>query len=221
MLKKATRIILLLMFVFSVSTLKAQDSLDISVTYQVDMELEFLKGSFDPATDTVEVRGSYFGWGSEAPDMIQSAVNPNIYEHTATQRAAVGDSLPAYKFYYTQGNWEGGDNKFYQITQADYDAGFAVVARPFNDATLDDVINQDATILFTVNTSGAMSSINNTAFSTVNTVHITGAVTPLKWPDGGWPDAQIDRMIPLYDNGTNGDETSGDGIFSANVTFPQ
>ncbi len=45
------------------------DSIDLSVTYQVDMELEILKGSFDPATDTVEVRGEYFGWGSEAPDM--------------------------------------------------------------------------------------------------------------------------------------------------------
>ena len=58
-------------------------------------------------------------------------------------------------------------------------------------------------------------------FTTVNTVHITGAVQPLSWPDGGWPDAQIDRMIPLFDDGTNGDETASDGIFSANVTFPQ
>ena len=219
-MKKITSLFLFFMMVSWIS-IQGQDSLDISVTYQVDMELEFLKGSFDPATDTVEVRGAFFGWGSEAPDMVQSAINPNVYEHTATQRAAVGDSLPAYKFFYTEGNWEGGDNRYYQITQEDYDAGFAVVARPFNDATLDDVINQDATILFTVDTEGAISSINNTAFTTVNTVHITGAVTPLKWPDGGWPDDQLDRMIPLYDDGTNGDETAGDGVFSVNVTFPQ
>ena len=44
---------------------------------------------------------------------------------------------------------------------------------------------------------------------------------PLQWPDGGWPDAQIDRMLPMYDDGTNGDVTSGDGVFSANITFPQ
>jgi len=197
------------------------DSIDLSVTYQADMELEFLKGSFDPATDTVEVRGAFFGWGSEAPDMVQSAINPNVYEHTATQRATVGDNLPDYKFYYTPGNWEGGDNRTYKVTQDDYDAGFAVVARPFNDATLDDVINQDCTILFTVDTEGAISAINNTAFTVVNTVHITGAVTPLRWPDGGWPDDQIDRMIMMYDDGTNGDETAGDGIFSVNITFPQ
>jgi type IX secretion system substrate protein len=197
------------------------DSIDLSVTYQADMELEILKGSFDPATDTVEVRGAFFGWGSEAPDMTPNAINPNVYEHTATQRATLGDNLPNYKFYYTVGNWEGGNDKTYQVTQADYDAGFAVVARPFNDATLDDVVNQDVTVLFTVNTAGAISAVNNTAFTEVNTVHITGAVQPLTWPDGGWPDDQIDRMLPLFDDGTNGDETSGDGIFSANITFPQ
>lgn len=197
------------------------DSIDLSVTYQVDMELEILKGSFDPATDTVEVRGEYFGWGSEAPDMEQSAVNPNVWEHTATQRSTVGDNLPPYKFYYTPGNWEGGDNRVPKVTQADYDAGFKVVSRAFNDATLDDVINQDATILFTVDTDSARSAINNELFTTVNTVHITGAVQPLRWPDGGWPDDQIDRMILMYDDGTNGDETAGDGIFSVNITFPQ
>ena len=220
MLKKVTGLVVFLLFVAFIN-LSAQDSTDISVTYQVDMELEFLKGSFDPATDTVEVRGAFFGWGSEAPDMVQNAVNPNLYEHTEVQRAAVGDSLPAYKFYYTPGNWEGGDNRFYQITQADFDNGFAVVARPFNDANLETVINQDATIKFTVNTAGAISSINNTAFTAVNTVHLTGAVQPLQWPDGGWPDDQIDRMIPMYDDGTNGDVTAGDGVFSADVVFPQ
>ena len=197
------------------------DSIDLSVTYQADMELEILKGSFDPAADTLEVRGEYFGWGSEAPDMEQSAVDPNVWEWTETQRATVGDNLPPYKFYYTPGNWEGGDNRVPKVTQADYDAGFKVVKRSFNDATLDDVINQDCTILFTVDTDSALSAVNNTMFTTVNTVHITGAVQPLTWPDGGWPDAQIDRMIPLFDDGTNGDETASDGIFSANVTFPQ
>ena len=41
------------------------------------------------------------------------------------------------------------------VTQADYDAGFKVIARAFNDATLADVINQDCTILFTVDTDSA------------------------------------------------------------------
>ncbi len=199
----------------------APDSMDLSVTYQVNMELEIAKGAFNPATDTVEVRGAFFGWGSEAPDMTPNSINPNIYEYTATQKATVADKLPDYKFYYTPGNWEGGSNKTYQITLDDYNNGFAVVSRPFNDLNLDDVLQQDCTILFTVNTDGAVSSINNTAFTTVNTVHITGAVQPLRWPDGGWPDDQIDRMIPMYDDGTNGDATAGDGIWSVNITFPK
>ncbi|KAB2842795.1 MAG: hypothetical protein F9K45_06670, partial [Melioribacteraceae bacterium] len=221
MIKRITTTVFLVLFLAVLAKAQAPDSVDISVTYQVDMELEILKGSFDPASDTVEVRGAFFGWGSEAPDLVQDPVNPNLYTHTATQRATVGDQLPGYKFYYTGGNWEGGDNKTYTITQEDYDNGFAVVARPFNDASLDNVINEAATITFKVNTAGAISAVDNQPFSVVNTVHITGASTPLQWPSGGWPDSEIDRMIALYDDGTNGDEVSGDGIFTGPVTFPK
>jgi len=49
---------------------------------------------------------------------------------------------------------------------------------------------------------------------------MAGGTPPLQWPDLGWPDAQIDRMIPMFDDGTNGDLTAGDKIFSAIVTFP-
>ncbi|MBU2493167.1 MAG: T9SS type A sorting domain-containing protein [Bacteroidetes bacterium] len=197
------------------------DSIDISVTYQVDMELEFLKGSFDPAADTVEVRGGFFGWGNEAPDMTQDPVNPNLYSHTAVQKATIGDALPGYKFYYTGGNWEGGDNKTYVIKKSDYDNGYAVVNRPFNDASIDAVINQDVTVTFVVNTAGAVSAVDNQPFSVVNTVHLTGATAPLQWPSGGWPSSEIDRMIPMFDDGTHGDATAGDGIFATQVTFPK
>ena len=63
--------------------------------------------------------------------------------------------------------------------------------------------------------------LHRTPFPAINTVHIAGGTPPLQWPDLGWPDAQIDRMIPMFDDGTNGDKTAGDLIFSAEVTFPR
>lgn len=196
------------------------DSIDLSVTYNVDMELEILKGGFDPATDTVEVRGEYFGWGSEAPDMQQSPINPNWWTWTETQRATVGDNLPPYKFFYTPGNWEGGDNRVPTVTQEDYDLGYKEITRAFNDASIEDVVLQPVNILFTVDTDSAFSAAGGGYFPVVNTVHITGATAPLSWPSVGWPDGEIDRMIPMFDDGTNGDETAGDGIFSTFVEFP-
>ncbi len=54
---------------------------------------------------------------------------------TTISGAEVGDTIVAYKFFYTPNSWEGGDNKLYILTQADYDAGEATVSRPFNDGT--------------------------------------------------------------------------------------
>jgi hypothetical protein len=51
-------------------------------------------------------------------------------------------------------------------------------------------------------------------------VHAAGGTVPLQWPDLGWPDAQINLMIPMFDDGTNGDKTAGDLVFSTTVTFP-
>lgn len=48
-----------------------------------------------------------------------------------------------------------------------------------------------------------------------------GANAPLKWPNEGWPNVDSTKTIKLYDNGTNGDVTAGDNIWSRDVTFPQ
>ncbi|MBI5020137.1 MAG: T9SS type A sorting domain-containing protein, partial [Ignavibacteriales bacterium] len=104
------------------------------------------------------------------------------------------------------------------FTQGDIDALAASFSAAFNDGTLDNVINQSCAITLTVNTNGAR-SVNGTLFPVVNTVHVAGSALPLQWPGGSWPDADSNRVIKLYDDGTNGDATSGDKIFSGVITF--
>ena len=68
---------------------------------------------------------------------------------------------------------------------------------------------------------GAVSSITGNPFPSIDDVRLCGANAPLKWPAGGWPDADSALTIKLYDNGTNGDVTAGDNIWSRNVVFTQ
>jgi hypothetical protein len=194
---------------------------DILVNWECNMEIEILSGRFTPG-DTVAARGDFNSWGRY--DLVPNTLDPNFYvsENPITITGAeVGDTIVhGYKFFYTPNSWEGGDNRIYILTQSDYDAGEATVSRAFNDGTLETVTNQPSEVLFIVDCNGAVSALNNQPFTVINTVHMAGGTPPLQWPDLGWPDAQIDRMIPMYDDGTHGDLTAGDKKFSTIVTFP-
>jgi len=193
---------------------------DILVNWECNMEIEILSGRFDPA-DTVAARGNFNGWGRH--DLAQNPLDPNSYvsaEPDTVLQAEVGDTIVAYKFFYTPNSWEGGSDKLHILTQDEYDNGEAFVSRPFNDGTLATVTNQETEFLFQVDVDGAISAISNNPFPVINTVHLAGGTQPLQWPDLGWPDAQINLMIPLFDDGTNGDKTAGDMVFSTTVTIP-
>ena len=192
---------------------------DILINWECNMEIEILSGRFNPA-DTVAARGNFNGWGRHD---LEPSLDPNVYvsaEQDTVLQASVGDTILAYKFFYTPNTWEGGDDKLYILTQVDYDAGEATVSRPFNDGTLATVTNQDTDVLFQVDCNGAISSINTLPFPVVNTVHLAGGTAPLQWPSLGWPDGEINLMIPLFDDGTNGDKNPGDLVFTTTVTFP-
>jgi len=191
----------------------------IQYTFRCNMELERLSGRFNPAVDTVSVNGTFNGWSPKSWILTANPLNPDMYEGTWTIQAGVGEQIE-FKFWYTPNNWESRPNRVYTFTQGDISSGSVVYEGAFNDATLATVLNQPATIKFTVNTIGARSIINGQPFPVVNTVHIAGSALPLQWPGGGWPNSDSVRMIRLYDDGTNGDLVAGDKIFSRNITFP-
>lgn len=194
----------------------------VQITFACNMEFEIVSGRFNPATDTLSARGSFNGWSNQWP-MSPSVGDPNVYEVTKTLQTFEGETFN-YKYAYLTGlgtNWEGDPNKTYTVTNSDITSGFGYVLRTYNDATLATVTNQPCTIKFTVNMAGAVSAINLQPFSSITSVSLCGANSPLIWPDGGWPDVDINKTILLFDDGTNGDVTAGDNIWSKEVVFPQ
>jgi hypothetical protein len=195
---------------------------DIWVDWECNMEIEILSGRFNPGTDTVSVRGDFNTWARF--DMVVNPGDPNIYATPypiLIPQLEVGDTVAFYKFFYTPNTWETGDNKFYILTQDDYNNSAATISRAFNDASINNVTNQETTIQFTVNCNGAVSFINGQPFPVINTCHIAGGTFPLQWPSQGWPDYEIYLMTQMYDDGINGgDPVAGDKIFNALVTFP-
>lgn len=194
----------------------------VAVTFSCNMEYEIVSGRFNPATDTLSVRGSHNGW-SNVDMMVPSSSDPNYYEMTKTLQVSLGETINYKYAYLSPGGttWENDPNKTYTITQDDINAGSAFAERTFNDLGLDNITNYPVTIKFTVNVVGAVSSVTGQPFTSITDVRLCGANAPLKWPDGGWPDADSAKTIKLYDNGTNGDLVAGDNIWSRDVVFPQ
>jgi len=195
-------------------------SKNVSMYFSVNMELERLSGRFNPAVDTVSVNGSFQGWTPKANRLIPNPLNPDIYEGTFTILGAEGENIE-FKFWYTPNNWESVENRIYTFTAADISSGMATYSGSFNNGTLATVLNQPATLLFTVYVPPtAVSVINGQPFPAMNTIHVAGSASPLQWPGGGWPNTDVSKMIRLYDDGTHGDVTPGDRKFSGIINFP-
>ena len=189
------------------------------------MEFESVSGRFNPATDTAYAAGGFNGWSTSSWPMVPTTGDPNKYEVTKSYNTFAGEVI-GYKFIYgTVGNisWESGSDRQYTITASDISSGSAIIPeRTFNDLTLDNVLNQDCIIRFTVNMDGARSALG--AFNLIDPVtdvRLCGANPPLKWPAGGWPNADSTLTIKLNDSGLDGDAVAGDKIWSKEVTFTE
>jgi hypothetical protein len=197
---------------------------NVAITFSCNMEFEIVSGRYNPATDTLTVRGSFNGWSGD-DIMSQSASDPNYYEKTVDYVTNVGEEI-AYKYAYINATgvaWEGDPNKTYTISQDDYDNGTAFTERTYNDLTLDNVTNNIVTIKFVVNVNGAVSSVTGQPFESIDNVVLCGANPPLQWPGGGWPDSDSlavkDKF--LFNDGTHGDEVADDSLWSLDLDFPQ
>lgn len=193
---------------------------DITIKFQCNMEYEIGSGRFNPPQDTLSVNGSFNGWSSKKDVLKASTLNPNLYTITKVIKAGKGDKFE-YKFWYEPGTWESVDNRVLEITEAIYNAGkYDVPVVYFNNGSLTTMTANPVDVKLTVNTNGAKAA-NGYAFQNVQTVHVAGSAKPLSWPGGGWPTSDANLMIPLYDDGTHGDATAGDKIFTAILNFPR
>jgi hypothetical protein len=194
---------------------------ELEITFTVDMEYEIVSGRFNPAEDTLSVRGSFNGWSNE--DLLTVTTDPNQFRVTVNYTTGVGEVLQ-YKFAF-QGprgtTWENDPNKTYTITQEDYDLGLAFTTRTFNDLTISTITNYPVQVKFIVDMNGAVSAITGEPFPAIQNAVIAGANAPLQWPEGGWPDEDSIRVHFMYDDGTNGDAVAGDNFYTIILEFPQ
>lgn len=193
-----------------------------NVTFQADVSDMITKG-FTPGTDELLVLGSFNGWAYNDEWITQpDLVNPTLYTltHAVTE---VPGNVVNWKFRgrpegnFADGGWEGGDNHTFTWTGED------IVLDAFkpNVAPAGKKLAQDVTAVFTVNVNGAKDYYNKKLFPTIDKVVLNGDFAPIGtggW--AGWSVADVgSTLISMYDDGTNGDATAGDGIWTAQVLF--
>jgi hypothetical protein len=100
----------------AVSFCSAVGVLGVPVTFQVNMGFQASQGAFDPATQQVEVRGSFNNWGGGFA-LAPSATDPNLYVGTTDVAGAAGSAVE-YKFVTLSGgtaNWETSNNRSFAL----------------------------------------------------------------------------------------------------------
>ena len=157
----------------------------IDVTFQVHMGIQMQLGTFDPATDSVVVRGDFqtmagdtADWGGYMFLMTPSASNDSIYEVTATFPDTAASHTIQYKYVKVHNgtdSWESVDNRTYDIT-ADPSQTTPLVY--FNDVS---------TLGITVNITfqADMTNLLNEGFTPgTDSIEVRGDTYPLDWGPG-------------------------------------
>lgn len=106
------------------------------VTFQVDMSQAVASSSFDPNTQTVDVRGNFGGWDAFPFALTNNpgGANPNLY--TGTTNLPQNGSVIAFKYVTQPGNgYEGSHNRLITLPSA---SGSSVTVPPayYNDTPL-------------------------------------------------------------------------------------
>ena len=180
-------------------TLVAED-----VTFNVNMNYQVELGNFEFETDFVDVAGNFNDWAGSAP--LTDDDNDGIYSITVNDLDI--DFICEYKFR-INGSWDtsefpgGGANRFYTVVESEN-----IVDHWYNDQ--EPPTGDPAPITFIVDDSYAQ---EHSGFFLKGSWNANGVYDP-EWGDG------IEHTA-FFDDGTNGDETAEDHVWTAIVElFP-
>jgi len=190
------------------------------VKFTTIMEYEILMGKFHPGTDTLSVRGDFNNW-SDTDIMHICPGDPNYYEFTDTFYVNYNDTWN-FRFVYRTPDtlvWEDLPNRIHTFSMDDINGKSTYIDRIFNDLSDDKITHHDLTIAFKVNMNNAINALTGSKFSDIKNVFLCGGLPPLEMPDEGWPDSEKNKVMFLNDEGFNGDNFAGDGIWSINILF--
>ncbi len=179
------------------------------VTFQVDMSVQILNGSFDPSTATVEVRGNFNGWGSSQILCTNNptALNTNIYQGVVRITDGIGSS-EEYKFWASglpNGGWETlANNRGFKILKA---ASQVLPVVFFNDVNPTDILPDDTLVTFSINTTNAVGTDGHAFDAATDGIYLNGV------PNGF---ATWDTSLPQLTN-----NPVGSGIYSIELLLPK
>lgn len=176
---------------------------NMSVTFEVNMNAKMAAGEFDPATQYVDIAGTFNGWGPATGEWQLSDDDADgIWSITVVDSFVVGQELE-FKFRIDSGTWEsisdrkyivGGGAQTYSVWWNDFDPNFV-----------------GAPVTFQVNMNA---QITATAFdAAVDKVFLTSALGPIEMGDGdtdGIYDVTVDVPVGVtfyhYRINADGDE---------------
>ncbi len=196
----------------------------VTITFQADMS-KLLDQGFNPATDSIEVRGDTYplDWGP-GKMLQQDLTDPTRFTVDLQFTGNPGTPIQ-FKFHadpqsrFTNTGWEAGDNHTISFPVADTVVGPLVPAIDVGGLT-----TADDTVYFRVDMTGAKEKYHNTLITGLKSVWVGGGVSPLQWPSN-WlfsDTASGGTLIRLYDDGNaaNGDSIAGDNVWSTKQVFP-
>ena len=170
-------------------------SIDVTVTFRVDMTLETVSGA-------VTVAGSWNSWDPEADTLT----DPDMDDVFTGDILFPAGSNPGQSFKFVNGGtWESIPSDR-SLTIDDSGPTQVLPIYYFGDNDPADYTDIPVEVHFRVDMSA----------ETVSTPYVAGSVPPLTW---GWDDGWSDTLM-LYDDGAHDDLSSGDGIYGAMITFP-
>lgn len=188
-----------------------------TIKFQVNMGVKIAENLFDPATDTLWLRGGFNDWLNSGnwDDWKLTDINgDNIF--TGVFDVGPNDTTFTFKYFFRHSGLD--------VWEDIADRSFVTTGQPqtlpvvyFSD---DEVVNstaQDVTVLFRVDMNYAVDYRNDQPFGSIHSVWLTGSFNG--WPS--WSVADTSNLVRLYDDGTQGgDEVAGDNIWSANYLYP-
>ncbi len=215
---------------------------DVEVTFRVNMNIQILNGNFDPETDWVVVRGSHANignWGGET-QLLEETGNPGVYSLQVQF-----DNLPTgiaveYKFVYLAGGtggeafWENQipSNRSFTPTGQEPDNlpppsgnGYGEILPEvvyFNNISPDDIITNPLNVVFSVDARPLYGRLQDEGFivdvQTGDTIHVVESLQAAG-PFNNWPWGNFGTDYYMNDNGTDGDMTAGDTVWSVTLLF--
>lgn len=157
----------------------------LSVKFQVHMGVQMQLGTFDPATDSVVVRGDFQTMAGDSVDwagymflLTPSAENDSVYEITIDFPDSAASHTIQYKYvkvHNSSDTWESIDNRTYDITG---DASQTIPLVYFNDVS-------SLGITVNITFQADMTNLLNEGFTPgTDSIEVRGDTSPLDWGPG-------------------------------------